>query len=86
MQSMITSEAMLDPAVSLGILQLDTQLDLAGSDDRQVASDRESFNARISGMAPRSWFVAVGRNLLTAATETDGTKKGTKQLWTNSDV
>jgi hypothetical protein len=75
MQSIITSEAMLDPAVSLGILQLDTQLDLAGSDDRQVVSDRESFNARIAGMAPRSWFVALGRNLLTAATESDTTKE-----------
>jgi hypothetical protein len=26
-------------------------------------------------MASRSWFVALGRNLLTAATETDATKK-----------
>jgi len=26
-------------------------------------------------MAPRSWFIALGRNLLTAATETDATKK-----------
>ena len=26
-------------------------------------------------MAPRSWFVALGRNLLAAATETDATKK-----------
>ena len=64
MQSIITSEAMLDPAVSLGILHLDTQLALAGSDERQAVSDRESFNARIAGMAPRSWFVALGRNLL----------------------
>ena len=75
MQSMITSEAMLDPAVSLGMLRLDTQLALAGSDERKVVSVRESFNARIAGMAPRSWFVALGRNLLAAATETDATKK-----------
>jgi hypothetical protein len=75
MQSMITSEAMLDPAVSLGLLRLDTQLDLA-DDEREVVSVRNSFNARIAGMAPRSWFVAVGRNLLAAATETDATKKG----------
>jgi hypothetical protein len=75
MQSIITSEAMLDPAVSLGMLRLDTQLALAGSDERKVVSARESFNARIAGMAPRSWFVALGKNLLAAATETDATKK-----------
>jgi hypothetical protein len=72
---MITSEAMLDPAVSLGILRLDTQLDLAGSDDTQLISDRESFNARIAGSASRSWFVALGRNLQTAASENGATKQ-----------
>jgi hypothetical protein len=72
---MITSEAMLDPAVSLGILRLDTQLALAGSDETNVVSVRESFNARIAGMAPQSWFVALGRNLLAVATETDATKE-----------
>jgi hypothetical protein len=72
---MITSEAMLDPAVSLGMLRLDTQLALAGSDERKVVSVRESLNARIAGMAPRSWFVALGRTLLTAGTKTDATKK-----------
>jgi hypothetical protein len=75
MQSMITSEAMLDPAVSLGMLRLDTQLDLAGSDERKVVTVRESFNAHITGMAPHSWFVALGRNLLAAATETGASKK-----------
>jgi hypothetical protein len=74
-QSMITAEAMLDPAVSLGLLRLDTQLDLAGSDQTQVVSDRESFNARIAGIAPQSWFVALGKNLLTATTETEASKK-----------
>jgi tetratricopeptide (TPR) repeat protein len=73
MQSIITSEAMLDPAVSLGMLRLVTQLALAGSDDKKVVSIRESFNARMAGMAPRSWFVALGQNLLTAATGTDAT-------------
>jgi len=75
MQSIITSEAILDPAVSLGMLRLDTQLVLAGSDERKVVSVRESFNAHIAGMAPRTWFVALGQNLLTAATETDATKE-----------
>ena len=75
MQSMITSEAMLDPAVSLGILRLDTQLDLAGSVDKQVVADRESFNAHIASIAPRSWFVALGQNLLDIATKTDATEK-----------
>jgi hypothetical protein len=75
MQSMITSEAMLDPAVSLGMLRLDTQLDLAASDDRQLISDRESLNARMAGIAPQSWFVALGRNLLAAATEKDAAKQ-----------
>jgi hypothetical protein len=76
-KGMITPEAMLDPAVSLGILLLDTQLALAlaGSDETDVVSVRESFNARIAGMAPRSWFVALGQNLLTAATKTDATEK-----------
>jgi hypothetical protein len=72
---MITPEAMLDPTVSLGMLRLDTQLALAGSDDKKVVSIRESFNARLAGMAPRSWFIALGRNLVVAATKTDATKK-----------
>ena len=42
MQSMMTSEAMLDPAVSLGTLRLGVELALAGSDDRQVVSTREA--------------------------------------------
>jgi hypothetical protein len=75
MQSMITSEAMVDPMVSLGMLRLCTQLALAGSDETKVVSVRESFNAHIAGMAPRSWFIALGRNLLAAATETDATKE-----------
>ena len=54
---------------------LDTQLALAGSDETEVVSVRESFNARIAGMAPQSWFVALGRNLLDATTNTDATKK-----------
>jgi WD domain, G-beta repeat len=53
MQSMITSEAMLDPAVSLGMLRLVTQLALAGFDETKVVSVRESLSARIAGMAPR---------------------------------
>jgi WD40 repeat protein/class 3 adenylate cyclase/tRNA A-37 threonylcarbamoyl transferase component Bud32 len=75
MEPMITSEAMLDPAVSLGMLHLGTQLALAGSDEANFLSVRERFNARIAGMAPRFWFVALGRNLLAAATETDAPKK-----------
>jgi hypothetical protein len=75
MQSMITSGAMLDPAVSLGMLRLATQLALAGSDDGKVVSVRNSFTARIAGMAPRSWYVAFGRNLVAAATKTETTKK-----------
>jgi Tol biopolymer transport system component len=75
MQAMITPEAMLDPAVSIGLLRLDTQLALAGSDDKKVVSIRESFNARIAGMAPRSWFIALGRNLVAAASKTDPAKK-----------
>jgi hypothetical protein len=74
-QSMITSEAMLDPAVSLGMLRLDTQLALVGSDEREVVSVRNSFNARIAGMAPQSWFVALGRRLLAVATKADATKE-----------
>jgi WD domain, G-beta repeat len=74
-QSMITSEAMLDPAVSLGMLRLDTQLALVGSDETKVVSVRESLNARIADMAPRSWFFALGRNLVAAATETDASDK-----------
>jgi tetratricopeptide (TPR) repeat protein len=74
-QSMITAEAMLDPAVSLGMLRLDTQLAIAGSDATEVVSVRESFNARIAGMALRSWFVALGQNLLIAATKTDAPEK-----------
>jgi hypothetical protein len=35
----------------------------------------ESFNARIAGMAPRSWFVAFGQNLLDIVTKTDATEK-----------
>jgi hypothetical protein len=57
------------------MLRLDTQLALAGSDERKVVSVRESFNARVAGMAPRSWFVALGRNLLAAAAKTDATDK-----------
>jgi hypothetical protein len=74
-QSMITSEAMLDPAVSLCMLRLDTQLALAGSDEAKATSVRESFEASIAGMAPRFWFVALGRNLLAAAAETKATGK-----------
>jgi len=66
---------MVDPAVSLGMLRLDTQLDLAGSDERNVVSVRESFNARIADTASRSWFVALGWNLVAAATKTDATKE-----------
>jgi hypothetical protein len=75
MQSMITSEAMVDPAVSLGMLRLGTQLAFGGSDETKVVSVRDSFNARIAGTAPRSWFVALGQNLVAAATKTDATKE-----------
>jgi hypothetical protein len=74
-QTMITPESMLDPAVSLGMLRLSTQLALAGSDERKIVSVRESFNARIVNVAPRSWFGALGWNLLAASTKTDATKK-----------
>ena len=74
-QSMMTAEAMLDPAVSLGMLRLDTQLALASSDDMEVTSIRESFNAHLAGIAPRSWFHALGQRLLTAATKTGATEK-----------
>jgi len=75
MQSMITSEAMVDPAVSLGMLRLATQLTLAGSDETKVVSVRNSFNTRIAIMAPRSWLVAFGRNLLAIVTKTDATEE-----------
>jgi hypothetical protein len=74
-QSMITSEAMLDPAVSLGMLCLATQLALADSDEKEVISERESFNARMASIAPRSWFVALGQNLLDIVTKTDTAEK-----------
>jgi WD40 repeat protein/class 3 adenylate cyclase len=70
-QSMITPDAMLDPAVSLGMLQLDTQLAFAGSGE--VASMRDSFDARLASIAPRIWFEALGRKLLTAANEPQAT-------------
>ena len=75
MQPILTSEAMLDPAVSIGMLHLSTQLVLLGADDAGTDSVRESFYAHIADMAPQSWFVALGRNLLTAATKTDATPK-----------
>jgi hypothetical protein len=75
MQPIITSQAMLDPAVSIGMLRLSTQLILLGADDASTDSVRESFYAHIADMAPQSWFVALGRNLLTAATKTDATQK-----------
>jgi hypothetical protein len=68
---MITPDAMLDPAVSLGMLQLDTQLAFAGSGE--VASMRDSFDARLASIAPRIWFEALGRKLLTAANEPQAT-------------
>jgi hypothetical protein len=64
----------MDPAVSLGVLRLGTQLALAGSDNPEIASVRESFLARMAGLAPQFWFVALGRNLLAAATATDATR------------
>jgi hypothetical protein len=80
LQPMLTSEAMLDPAVSLGMLRLGTQLALAGSDNPEIASVRESLDARMTGMAPPFWFVALGRNLLAAATATDATRNERQAL------
>jgi WD40 repeat protein len=74
-QAIITPEAMLDPAVSLGMLRLGTRLTLAGSAETKVASVSESFSVRLTGLAPRFWFVALGQNLLAAATETNATKQ-----------
>jgi WD40 repeat protein len=74
LQPILTSEAMLDPAVSLGMLRLGTQLVLAGSGNPEIASVRESLDARMAGTAPPFWFVALGRNLLAAATATDATR------------
>ena len=71
----ITPQAMLDPAVSLAMLRLGTRLTLAGAAETKVASVSESFSVRLTGLAPRSWFVALGQNLLAAATETDATKQ-----------
>jgi hypothetical protein len=53
---------------------------LPACSNKDSASDNfcdfcESLNARIAGMAPQSWFVALGRNLLGATTDTDATKK-----------
>ena len=62
---------MLDPAVSLGVLRLCIQLDLATSADRQLDSVREHFNARLADLAPVSWFVALDPT----ATEPHTTKK-----------
>jgi hypothetical protein len=70
-ESIITSESMLDPAVSLGVLRLCIQLDLATSADRQLDSVREHFNARLADLAPVSWFVALDPT----ATEPHTTKK-----------
>ena len=47
----------------------------AGSDERQAVSVRENFNARMAGMAPRSWFVALGGNLPAITADTEATKK-----------
>jgi WD40 repeat protein len=72
-QSILTPEAMADPAVSLTMLRLSTQLAALGADDTTVVSVCKSFNACIAGMAPRPWLVGLGRNLLVATTETDAT-------------
>ena len=74
-QAIITSEAMADPAVSLAMLRLYTQLALDGSDDREVVSFRENFNAHVAALAPQSWFVALGQTLLSVAMGADTKKK-----------
>jgi hypothetical protein len=70
-QLMLTPDAMTDPAVSLGMLQLDTLLAIAGSGE--VALVRDSFDARLASIAPRVWFETLGRKMLAAANEPHAT-------------
>ena len=66
---------MADPAISLGMLRLSTQLSLLGADDAEISSVRESFYALLADFAPRSWFVVLSENLQAAATKADATEK-----------
>jgi WD40 repeat protein len=66
-QSILTPEAMIDPAVSAAMLRLESQLVLAGADDPELDSVREGFEARLASVADRTWWVACARNLQTSA-------------------
>ena len=85
-QAIIKPDAMLDPAVSLAMLRLGTRLTLAGSADTKVASASESFSVRLTGVAPALWFVALGQNLLAAATDPDATEQDREAVWQNCVV
>src|SRR5262249_16263553 len=79
-QSVLTKEAMIDPAVSLGVLRLSTQLAVLGANDAEISSIRESFYAFLADFAPQSWFVALSGNLQAAATKADATQKQRKAV------
>ena len=64
---------MLDPAVSLGMLELDTRLALAASNE--VAPVRDGFDAKLAGVAPRYWFESLGRKLLAVAVGTHAARE-----------
>ncbi|MBV9491174.1 MAG: WD40 repeat domain-containing protein [Verrucomicrobia bacterium] len=68
-QSLVTAQTMQDPAVSLAMLRLSTQLALAGADDPQIAATRDSLNARLEGLVPQTWFMALAQDLLAAMKE-----------------
>lgn len=65
----MTSESMLDPAVSLSILRLDTQLACFASDEVEATSLRDGFNEHMAGFESRSWQAEFGQNLLAAIVE-----------------
>jgi hypothetical protein len=74
-QSILTPETLADPAVSLGILRLGTQLVFLGAADAGIDSARESFYARLAGFVPQSWLIALIGNLKAFATKADATDR-----------
>lgn len=74
-QLVLTPKAMADAAVSLATLRLATKLVLADFGDTELDLVRDSFYTRLAGFAPRSWFVALSRNLQTVTTRVDTTEK-----------
>jgi hypothetical protein len=70
---------MVDPTVSLATLRLGTQLVLAGADDTELDSVRDSYTL-LATFAPRSWFVALSQNLQAVATKADVTESSAKRF------